>query len=80
MPPKKKRTKKKVVTKKNVVTVKEEEIRDAHLPGYLLIAFGLLGLGINFDLFAGLTWVKAYPLLAVLFGVVALVKLAISRD
>ncbi len=77
MPPKKKRTKKKVVTKKKV---KDEEIRDAHLPGYLLIAFGLLGLGINFDLFAGLTWAKAYPLLAVLFGVVALAKLAISRD
>jgi hypothetical protein len=80
MPSKKKRTNKKVVTKKTVVKAKKEEIRDAHLPGYLLIAFGLLGLGINFDLFAGLTWAKAYPLLAVLFGVVALVKIAISRD
>jgi len=79
MPPKKKRTKKNV-TKKKVVKAKDDEIRDAHLPGYLLIAFGLMGLGINFDLFAGLTWAKAYPLLAVLFGVVALVKLAISRD
>jgi hypothetical protein len=71
--PSKRKSKKKTV-KKNV------SVRDAHLPGYLLIAFGLLGLGVNFDLFSGLTWAKAYPLLALLFGIVALVKLAIEKE
>lgn len=74
MPPKRK-TRKKTAPKK-----KEPEVRDAHLPGYLMIALGLMGLGINFELFAGMGWAKAYPLLAVLFGVVALVKVIISKD
>ncbi len=75
MPPRKKPGKK---TRKK--PEKKPEVRDAHLPGYLMIAFGLLGLGVNFDLFSGMTWAKAYPWLAVLFGIVALVKLAISKD
>lgn len=73
MPAKKKPTKK----AKPAPTAKP---RDAHLPGYLMIAFGLMGLGINFDLLAGLEWMKAYPLLAVLFGFAALVKAMISKD
>jgi hypothetical protein len=53
---------------------KEEKVIDSHIPGYLLIAFGILGFGLNYDLIADLTWAKPYPLLAVLFGLVALVK------
>jgi len=60
--------------------VKTSKPTDAHLPGYLLIAFGLMGLGINFDLLSGMEWMKAYPLLAVLFGFAALVKAIISKD
>lgn len=82
MPPKKK-TKKKPARKSSSAAkspAKKHDIRDAHLPGYLMIAFGLIGLGINFDLLGGMTWAKAYPLLAILFGAVALVKVIISRD
>ncbi len=78
MPPKKKPKRKPV--KKSKPSAKKHDVRDAHLPGYLMIAFGLIGLGINFDLMGGMTWAKAYPLLAVLFGAVALVKVIISRD
>ena len=82
MPPKKKAKKKPVKKSSRAAkpSAKKHSVRDAHLPGYLMIAFGLIGLGINFDLLGGLTWAKAYPLLAVLFGAVALVKVIISRD
>jgi hypothetical protein len=76
MPPKRKTKKKKTASS----SAKKLDIRDAHLPGYLMIAFGLLGLGINYDLLAGMTWAKAYPLLAVLFGAVALVKVIIANE
>ena len=66
--------------RKSSKPVKSSKPRDAHLPGYLMIAFGLIGLGINFDLFSGLAWMKAYPLLAILFGFAALVKAIISKD
>ena len=66
--------------KKTTKSKVESEVRDAHLPGYLMIAFGILGLGINFEVFADMSWAKAYPWLAILFGIVALVKLAISKD
>ena len=79
MPPKKK-PKRKPAKKSKPAAKKSHNVRDAHLPGYLMIAFGLIGLGINFDLMGGMTWAKAYPLLAVLFGAVALVKVIISRD
>lgn len=71
MPPRKKSTKKKA-----------PKIHDTHprLPGYLLIVFGLVCLFINFDLVAGLEWLKAYPLLLVLAGFVSLVKVTIARD
>lgn len=80
MPPKKKSKKKPVKKSASKPSPKKHEVRDAHLPGYLMIAFGLIGLGINFDLLGGMTWAKAYPLLAVLFGAVALVKVIISRE
>lgn len=77
MPPKKKARKKPA---KKAPAVKHHSVRDSHLPGYLMIAFGLLGLGINYDLLGGMDWAKAYPLLAVLFGIVALVKVVLSKD
>lgn len=77
MPPKKKTRKK---TAKKAPAVKNHKVQDSHLPGYLMIAFGLLGLGINYNLIGGMNWAKAYPLLAVLFGIVALVKVVISKD
>ncbi len=51
----------------------------ANLPGYLLIAFGLLGLPFNFDLFSGFGAVKAWPLLLVLVGAVFVVKVYLCR-
>ena len=54
---------------------------DAHarLPGYLLIAFGLLALPINYDLIAPLEFVKAWPLFLVIFGFVILAKVQICK-
>ncbi len=71
MPPKKKKSRKKT-----------PRTRENHprLPGYLLIVFGLVCLFINFNLIAGLEWLKAYPLLMVLAGFVSLVKVTIARD
>ena len=51
----------------------------AHLPGYLLIALGLLALPINLGFIPGLEWAKAWPLLLVLFGFVLLAKVSICR-
>lgn len=51
----------------------------ARLPGYLLIAFGLLALPVNFGLLGSLEFAKAWPLLLVLFGFVALAKIQICR-
>lgn len=72
MPPRK-RTKKRAASK----PAKSEE--NPHLPGYLLIAFGLLALPINFGLLPGLEWLKAWPLLLVLFGVAFVVKTVLSK-
>ena len=76
MPPKKRRASRKKVSGT------ARRIRNPHprLPGYLLILFGFICLLINFDLIPGLEWAKPYPLLAVLFGFVQLIKTAISRD
>jgi len=74
MPPRKKKPRKKAPKKA------ESGKNYPHLPGYFMIAFGLMGMGLNFDLFPGLEWAKAYPLLAVLLGIVVLVKVAISRE
>jgi len=51
----------------------------AHLPGYLLIALGLLAVPLNFGLLPGLEFAKAWPLLLVLFGFVVLVKVQFCR-
>lgn len=53
--------------------------KHANLPGYLLIAFGLLALPINFGLLGNLEFAKAWPLILVLFGCVALVKIRLCR-
>ena len=69
MPPKKRKTSRKKV----------EKVNDEHLSGFLMIAFGLLGLALNFDLIAELQWAKAYPLLAVLFGFAVLAKVILDE-
>jgi len=51
----------------------------AKLPGYLLIAFGLLALPINFGLIDGLEFARAWPLLLVLFGFVLLARVYICK-
>ena len=62
--------------KKRAARVHKE---NPHLPGYLLIALGLLALPINFGLLPGLEWAKAWPLLVVLFGIVFLVKTELAK-
>ena len=74
LPPRKK--KKKRVVKK---TTEKKEEENMHLPGFLMIAFGLLALPLNFGLVAGIEWVKAWPLLLVLFGVAHVVKTTLSE-
>jgi uncharacterized protein (DUF983 family) len=55
--------------------------KHANLPAYLLIAFGLLVLPINMGMLPqNLDWLKAWPLLLVLFGFVALARTAICRS
>ncbi len=51
----------------------------AHLPGYLLIALGLLALPINFGLIQGLEWAKAWPLLLVLVGATIVAKVTYCK-
>lgn len=53
--------------------------KNANLPGYLLIAFGLLLFPINFDMIPGIEWAKAWPLVLVLFGFVYIAKVTICR-
>jgi hypothetical protein len=53
---------------------------NAHLPGYLLIAWGLLALPLNFGLLPGFEWAKAWPLILVLFGIVFIVKNVIAEE
>ena len=68
--------------KKSNIKSKKKHDHDPHphLRGYLMIAFGLLGLSLNFDLLEGLEWAKAYPLLLVLLGIVMLAEIVISRE
>lgn len=49
-----------------------------HLPGWLLVAFGLLALPVQFDLIEGMSWAKAWPLLLVLVGVVLVIKTGLT--
>ena len=71
MPPRKKK-------KKTVVKTRKKE-ENMHLPGFLMIAFGLLALPLNFGLIVGIEWAKAWPLLLVLFGVAHVVKTILSE-
>ncbi|MBU0591848.1 hypothetical protein KKF81_00820 [Candidatus Micrarchaeota archaeon] len=82
MPSKKKNPSRKNRRARSKKLVKHSEHHETHphLPGYLMIAFGLLGLSVNFDLINGLDWAKAYPLLVVLFGFVVLVKVSLARS
>lgn len=80
MPPKKRKAPKEKVAKKNPSKSSRARDPNPHLPGYLLIAFGLMGVSLNFDLLLGLEWAKAYPLLLVLFGIAVITKAYISRD
>ncbi|MCI0504043.1 hypothetical protein L0Y65_05020 [Candidatus Micrarchaeota archaeon] len=52
---------------------------DAHLPGLLLAALGLLALPINFGLIPGMEWALAWPLLIVFVGVVLALRVNICR-
>ncbi len=76
------KTKKKESTKRTELNhdfYKEALDPHAHLPGYLLIAFGLLTLPVNFGLVGGLEWAKAWPLLLVVFGFVLIAKVSLCR-
>lgn len=73
MPPKK--SKKKPAMPGNELGNQKE---NPHLPGMLLIAYGLLALPLNLDLIPGLEWAKAWPLVLALFGVVLVVKEMLS--
>lgn len=50
-----------------------------HLPGWLLVAFGLLALPVQFDLIEGIQWAKAWPLLLVLVGIVLVIKTGVTK-
>ncbi len=50
-----------------------------YLPGYLLIALGLLALPINFGLIEMLEFARAWPLLMVIFGFVLIAKVKICK-
>jgi len=52
----------------------------AHLPGLLLVAFGLVALPAVFGIIPGMEWIQAWPLLAVLLGVVLIVRVGICRS
>jgi len=51
----------------------------AHLPGYLLMAFGLLALPLNLDIWPTLSWAKAWPVVMVMLGLVFLVKVSLCK-
>lgn len=73
-------SKKKAGSKAKVSKIKKiKEHKDLHIPGFLLIAYGILGLAVNFDLIESLTWAKAYPLLGVLFGFAFLAKVILDE-
>jgi len=76
MPPRK-RSKKRAAKKAERALSSEEE--NPHLPGYLLIAFGLMALPLNFGLVPGLEWAKAWPLLLVLLGITYVAKTVLAK-
>ncbi len=78
---KKTRTKPKVASPSAIRCACGSVCSDPHarLPAYLLIAFGLLALPINFGLIGQLEFAKAWPLLLVLFGFVLLARVQICK-
>ena len=73
MPPrKKKRSARKTAVKKS-------NKENPFLPGYLMIAFGFLALPLNFGLVPGFEWLKAWPLLLVLFGVAVVTRELLAK-
>lgn len=66
----------KAVRKPKAVTREKD---DLHIPGALLIAFGLMLLPVNYDLLPGLESLKAWPLLFVLFGFVLFIKSTLAK-
>ena len=74
---KKSRKKQRKVVRKPASASKEKD--DLHVPGALLIAFGLMLLPVNYDLLPGLEVLKAWPLLFVLFGFVLFVKSTLAK-
>lgn len=52
----------------------------ARLPGYLLIALGMMAVPLNFGLFPQLDWARAWPLVLVLFGFVLVVRTVICKQ
>lgn len=75
------KTTKKVSRKKSSSPKKTKKLvpDDLHIPGALLIAFGLMLLPANYDLIPGLEPLKAWPLLFVLFGFVLFAKSTLSK-
>ncbi|MFH1393330.1 MAG: DUF5668 domain-containing protein [Candidatus Micrarchaeota archaeon] len=51
----------------------------ARLPGYLLIALGIMAVPLNFGMLPSMDWAKAWPLLLVLFGFVMVVRATLCR-
>ena len=51
----------------------------ANLPGYILIALGVIAIPLNFGMVNGLDFTRAWPLLFVLFGFVLLAKVQFCR-
>jgi len=52
---------------------------DAHLPGILIAALGLLALPLNFGLIPGMEWALAWPVLIVFIGIVLALRVNICR-
>lgn len=57
------------------------DCHDPHsaLPGYYLIALGLMAVPLNLGMLPGMEWAKAWPLLFSLFGFVLVVKSLVCK-
>lgn len=53
--------------------------KHANLPGYILIALGLVAIPLNLGMMGGFDLARAWPLLFVLFGFVLLAKVQLCR-
>ncbi|HID72996.1 TPA: hypothetical protein EYP38_03560 [Candidatus Micrarchaeota archaeon] len=57
----------------------ECNMQHARLPGYLLIALGIMAVPLNFGFLPMMDWAKAWPLLLVLFGFVLVIRTTLCR-